>query len=218
MDQIAKNLPEIIKASASSPLGILALMIIALAILAFYFFKAASEKARIMIFVILFVGVAALAGVIMRQSKIVAQRVESNNPSSPVIPASDSGTIVPKPKTPLTVSVPTEAVIAGHGIYKILSAKIDTISDENLSLSFNIRYARDDSWFGGTFMAENFRLIVDEVPMAPTKAPIETVEKSSTKEGVVAFTIPATTKNAVLQVGQPGYGFSKIHISLKAAE
>jgi hypothetical protein len=67
MDELVKSLPEIIKQSATSPLGILALMIIGLAILAFFFFRGASERARIVIFVMLFFGVAAFGAVVLHQ-------------------------------------------------------------------------------------------------------------------------------------------------------
>jgi hypothetical protein len=53
MDELFENMPEIISRSASSPLGILALMIIVLAILGFLLFRRASERSRILIFVML---------------------------------------------------------------------------------------------------------------------------------------------------------------------
>jgi hypothetical protein len=68
MNELAKSLPEIIKQAATSPLGILALMIVGLAILAFFFFRGASERARLAIFVMLFFGVAAFGAVVMHQA------------------------------------------------------------------------------------------------------------------------------------------------------
>jgi hypothetical protein len=70
MDELVKSLPEIIKQAATSTLGILALMIIGLAILAFFFFRGASEIARVIIFVMLFFGVVAFGAVVMQQAKI----------------------------------------------------------------------------------------------------------------------------------------------------
>lgn len=55
---LAEQLPAIIAEAARSPLGLFALMIVSLAILGFYFFRQASERTRIAIFVMLFVGVA----------------------------------------------------------------------------------------------------------------------------------------------------------------
>jgi hypothetical protein len=61
-----KSFPEIIKQAATSPLGILALMIIGLAVLAFFFFRGAPVKVRVVIYVMLFFGVVAF-GVALRQ-------------------------------------------------------------------------------------------------------------------------------------------------------
>jgi hypothetical protein len=57
MDKLIDKLPDIIHAAAQSALGIVALVAIALALLAFFFFRTASEKARIQIFSMLFLGV-----------------------------------------------------------------------------------------------------------------------------------------------------------------
>lgn len=57
METLFKNLPAIIEMAAKSLLGLLALMIIALSILGFFFFRKASEKTRIGIFVLMFCGV-----------------------------------------------------------------------------------------------------------------------------------------------------------------
>ena len=57
MDKLIDRLPEIINAAAQSHLGILALLSVALSILAYVFFAKASEKVRVGIFVLLFLGV-----------------------------------------------------------------------------------------------------------------------------------------------------------------
>lgn len=58
MDKLAEHLPQIISAAAQSQLGIMALLSVALAVLAWAFFAGASEKVRVGIFVLLFAGVA----------------------------------------------------------------------------------------------------------------------------------------------------------------
>ena len=58
MDKLFEHLPAIISAAAQSYLGILALLAVALSVLAYFFFARASEKARVGIFVLLFLGVA----------------------------------------------------------------------------------------------------------------------------------------------------------------
>jgi hypothetical protein len=58
VDKLFEHLPAIISAAAQSYLGILALLAVALSVLAYFFFARASEKARVGIFVLLFLGVA----------------------------------------------------------------------------------------------------------------------------------------------------------------
>ena len=62
------NLPAIISAAAQSTLGILALMIIALAVLAYIFFKGEGAKVKVAIFSMLFIGVAGFAAVVIRSA------------------------------------------------------------------------------------------------------------------------------------------------------
>ena len=61
MDALAPQLPHIIAAAAQSELGILALLVVALAALAYVFFARASERARLGVFVLLFAGVVGFA-------------------------------------------------------------------------------------------------------------------------------------------------------------
>lgn len=68
MDTLFERLPEIITAAAQSQLGILALLSVALAVLAYFFFAKASEKARIGIFVLLFLGVCGFATAMFQAS------------------------------------------------------------------------------------------------------------------------------------------------------
>jgi hypothetical protein len=70
MPELSAQLPAIIAEAAKSPLGIFALMIISLAILGFFFFKEASERTRIAIFVMLFVGVAVFGLSIVRTTAV----------------------------------------------------------------------------------------------------------------------------------------------------
>jgi hypothetical protein len=66
MDKLAERLPEVITAAAQSHLGILALLSIALSFLAFFFFAKASEKVRVAIFVLLFLGATGFAVAMFR--------------------------------------------------------------------------------------------------------------------------------------------------------
>ena len=68
MDPLFKSLPDIIKAAAQSQLGILALLVVALSILAYVFFAKAAVKIRVGIFVLLFAGVIGFAAALFRAS------------------------------------------------------------------------------------------------------------------------------------------------------
>jgi hypothetical protein len=68
MDGLFEHLPAIISAAAQSVLGLFALLSVALAVLAYFFFAGARVKVRIGIFVLLFVGVAAFGVAVFRAS------------------------------------------------------------------------------------------------------------------------------------------------------
>lgn len=68
MDSLTERLPEIITAAAQSYLGILALLSVALSLLAYFFFAKASEKVKVGIFVLLFLGVTAFSVAMFRVS------------------------------------------------------------------------------------------------------------------------------------------------------
>lgn len=94
MDTLVGRLPEIITAAAQSYLGILALLSIALAILAYFFFAKASEKVKVGIFVLLFVGVIAFGAAMFRVDKKSAE-----------------GTRPPAAGTPTPVGLSSEATL-----------------------------------------------------------------------------------------------------------
>jgi len=79
MDKLAESLPAIIIAAAQSYLGILALLSIALSILAYAFFAKASEKIKVVIFILLFIGVVGFGTAMFRVSAGVSM---SNPPAA----------------------------------------------------------------------------------------------------------------------------------------
>jgi hypothetical protein len=82
MPELSAQLPAIIGEAAKSPLGIFALMIISLAILGFFFFKEASEKTRIAIFSMLFVGVSVFGLSIVRTTSAAAADAGTETPAA----------------------------------------------------------------------------------------------------------------------------------------
>jgi hypothetical protein len=74
MEAFFEHLPEIIAAASKSPLGIFALMISALSGIALVFFRHASEKIRLVVFALLFLGVAGYGFVVSVEFRSVIQR------------------------------------------------------------------------------------------------------------------------------------------------
>ncbi len=69
MNELLKNAPAIIEAAAKSLLGTLALMVLLLGVLAFTYFRTASERARLSIYILLFSGVAAFGVAVIRATQ-----------------------------------------------------------------------------------------------------------------------------------------------------
>jgi len=67
MDKIFSAAPELIAEAAKSTLGLAALMVVVLAALGFFFFRGASEKARVGIFLALLAGTAGFIAVVVSQ-------------------------------------------------------------------------------------------------------------------------------------------------------
>jgi hypothetical protein len=109
---IWQNVPKIIQEAAASPLGMLALMIIALAILAFFFFKNAGVPVRIAIFIILFAAVVVFAAKVAYK----ANEVEALLKAAPGV-VERGGAVTPAPQetqakanaTPTPTPTPTAA-------------------------------------------------------------------------------------------------------------
>ena len=118
MDQLPQSLPDIIASAAQSPLGILALAIIVLGGIAFYFFKNASTRAKGVIFASLLIGTALLGYVVVGQKMPTSG--DSDQPrtgqASPPKPVPEP---LPQPQ-PVVIDIPVEtrggvvSVVARH--------------------------------------------------------------------------------------------------------
>ena len=92
MEQLTQNAPSIIEQAARSPLGILALMILALSALGFFLFRSASERTRAIVFALMFVGVASFGAATVRSaSRVLPPAADATAPT--LRPSS-----VPKPR------------------------------------------------------------------------------------------------------------------------
>ncbi len=82
---LTQSAPRIIEEAARSTLGILALMILALSVLGFFFFRRSSERTRTVVYLLLFVGVASFSVATVRSASSPAPPSETDT-----TPRSDS--------------------------------------------------------------------------------------------------------------------------------
>ncbi len=74
MDNAIDNAPSIIEAAAQSTLGILALLILTVGVIAYLFFKTSSDRVKVVIFSMIFVGMAGFGLVILSEANPAASR------------------------------------------------------------------------------------------------------------------------------------------------
>jgi hypothetical protein len=115
---------------------------------------------------------------------------------------------VPDPQGPIALA-PGGSVTAGIVVYRILTATLDR-DDDGERAAVGERFARlqlrvvnNDTAVGGVLVAgNNFRLMVEDVPLAPINSPGVAVPPKSAKLVDVLFTVPAAATTATLQVGE----------------
>ena len=108
-------------------------------------------------------------------------------PRTETVPSqSTSSSTGPSRKYPANLAAETEITV-GPIVYKILSAKLDTYSENKLSLSFSMRFTNTGSKYDIAVVPNNFRMHVDGIPLAPEKSFMDAIAYQSAKEGEVMF-------------------------------
>jgi hypothetical protein len=87
----------------------------------------------------------------------------------------------------------------GAAVITILSAEVEPIDADRRSLKVAVRYMNGGR-YPANFWGASYRLIVADVPRAPTNSLNEVVEPDSAKEGEVVFELPVSAKDVVLQI------------------
>jgi hypothetical protein len=87
----------------------------------------------------------------------------------------------------------------GGAVITILSARLEPLDAERRSLTFVLRYL-NTGHRQANFWSSSFRLIVDDVPRAPTNFLDELVDGESAKEGTAVFELPNSVKSVVFQI------------------
>jgi hypothetical protein len=123
---LIKTLPDIIKEASRSELGILALLIVSVGLLAYVFFRAATEKIRVAVFVLIFAGAAAY-GIAVVKAVRPSGSVTGENPAK-------------QQRDTLVIAGTVVDAADGHGLGQAevtaVGAKAGTVTDGNGNFRF----------------------------------------------------------------------------------
>ena len=87
----------------------------------------------------------------------------------------------------------------GDAVITLVSAEIEPLDLERRSLKCVVRYTNAGR-YPANFWSSSYRLLVDDVPRAPTNSLNEVVAGDSATEGEVIFELPVGAKDVVLQI------------------
>ena len=99
--------------------------------------------------------------------------------------------------------------------YTILKIELDLHEIDQLALTFTIRMT-NQSQYPTNFWNASFRLLADDVPVAPIGDLNEVVDGNAAKEGTLKFAISAKTQKVALQVDKLGPDAPALPIALPA--
>jgi hypothetical protein len=105
-------------------------------------------------------------------------------------------------KSPITLRVGQEARLKDHVtscVYKVLAAQVERSRPDLFLLRMIVRVTNEGS-LTTNFGDSNFRLLVDNVPRAPTGNLNDLVDPHSAKEGTIVFAVPVNATRFVLQL------------------
>jgi hypothetical protein len=118
--------------------------------------------------------------------------------SSPTPPSTPPAAAIPTQR--YGVAVPPVAEVAHRLIYTLISANVTPLGNMSSELRLRFQFANYGRYDANAWDA-SFRLLVDGQTLAPTGGLNEVVPGRSLRNGIVAFTIPATARGkAVLRV------------------
>lgn len=94
---------------------------------------------------------------------------------------------------------------------------VPPLQPEKLLLTIHVRLKNAGAKYGYAITGDGFRLLVDDVPLAPTMAPIEAVAYQAELKSDVVFVIPGTATKTELQLGQIAAETTRVPLDLSAA-
>jgi hypothetical protein len=109
---------------------------------------------------------------------------------------------VPAGGRPQAIALPAlnrVTLAGGAAVITILSAQVEPLDLDRRALKFVVRYTNAGR-YPANFWSASYRLIVADVPRAPTNFLDEVVDGDSAKEGEVVFEVPMNVKDVVFQI------------------
>ena len=152
--------------------------------------------------------ITAVTGLIVAFSHAGTRSEDANPASTSVSAAAPTGSSAEsagpargaRGATPIALPAVNPVKLAGGAaVITILSAEVEPIDLERRSLKFAVRYLNTGR-YSANFWSSSYRLIVADVPRAPTNLLDEVVQGDSAKEGEVIFEVPTSVKDVVLQI------------------
>lgn len=145
---------------------------------------------------------------------------EAPSTTAPTATAGTGGdqatTATPPPAGSYPVTLPAGQEVKGEDrTYIILKIELDRHEIDQLALTFTIRMT-NQSQYPTNFWNASFRLLADDVPVAPIGDLNEVVDGNAAKEGTVTFAIPAKTQEVGLQIDKFGPDAPALPIVLPA--
>jgi hypothetical protein len=127
--------------------------------------------------------------------------------TSPALPAASPAPsrapgAVPAAGRPQAIALPAlnrVTLAGGAAVITILSAQVEPLDLDRRALKFVVRYTNAGR-YPANFWSASYRLIVADVPRAPTNFLDEVVDGDSAKEGEVVFEVPMNVKDVVFQI------------------
>ena len=152
------------------------------------------------------------------------QSADREDPDRPAEPLQRTSADKPSPtwRSPVDLAARFEKRV-GPLVFNLDGARLEHFGDavppqaETLAVSFKIRVENAGQKYGAVVSADLFRLLVDGVPLAPTRSPVEAVAFQASLEGEVVFVMPGTATNVILQVGNIAIETAKVPVDLSAA-
>ena len=139
------------------------------------------------------------------------------------VTTNDSDVGVSSWRHPVDIAVTFERRV-GPVVYNINGMRLDHFSDsiahvqpDKLELSVNVRMKNVGGRYGHVASNEEFRLLVDDVPLAPTSALAQLLTYEDHLDAEVVFVMPATAKTVVLQLGNIAANTVRVPLDLSPA-